>query len=61
MSDADAQRLGPLGWFVILLTLLLIIVGTSWRGVSLATITRLWDALAERPDGPMMFRFIVHR
>ncbi|HUN95110.1 MAG TPA: hypothetical protein VMU69_02590 [Bradyrhizobium sp.] len=59
MSDANAQELGLLAKFVIVLAIVLIVAGLLWRGVTIETLRRFWHDLIERPDGPMRFRFVL--
>ena len=56
---ADSQQLGILSKLVIALAVLVVLAGTIWHGVALATIERLWPNLVQRPDKPMGFRFIL--
>jgi hypothetical protein len=55
----DTQELRSLSKFVIALTVLLIVAGILWYGVTLDTLHRLWHNLLERPDAPMRFRFVL--
>ena len=55
----DTQELGSVSKFVIALTVLLIVAGIFWYGVTLDTLDRLWHNLIERPDAPMRFRFVL--
>jgi hypothetical protein len=59
MSDANAQELRLLAKLVIVLAIVLIAVGLLWHGVTVETLQRFWRDLAERPDGPMRFRFVL--
>jgi hypothetical protein len=58
MTDVRLQ-LGLLAKVVITLSIVLMIVGVVWRGVTLENIERIWDSLLARPSGPMAFRFIL--
>jgi hypothetical protein len=58
MTDVRLQ-LGLLAKVVITLSIVLMIVGVVWRGVTLESIERIWDSLLARPSGPMAFRFIL--
>jgi hypothetical protein len=55
----NTQELGNLSKFVVSLTVLLIVAGILWYGVTLDTLQRLWHNLIERPDAPMRFRFVL--
>ncbi len=44
---------------VIVIAIVLIVSGVLWYGVAFATIERVLRQLAERPGGPMSFRFIL--
>ena len=55
----DTRELGNLSKFVVSLTVLLIVAGILWYGVTLDTLQRLWHNLIERPDAPMRFRFVL--
>src|SRR5215469_14358654 len=55
----DTRELGNLSKFVVSLTVLLIVAGILWYGVTLDTLERLWHNLIERPDAPMRFRFVL--
>ena len=55
----DTRELGNLSKFVVSLTVLLIVAGILWYGVTLDTLQRLWHNLIERSDAPMRFRFVL--
>ena len=59
MTDTDLQELGLLPKVVIGLAIVLIAAGVLWHGVTMQVFHRFWHDLAERPDGPMRFRFIL--
>jgi drug/metabolite transporter (DMT)-like permease len=59
MTDSDPQDLGLLAKLVIAVGLLLIVAGILWHGITVAVLQRLWSNIAERPDKPMAFRFIL--
>jgi hypothetical protein len=59
MSDTDRQQLGVLARIVLVIAIILIVSGVLWYGVAFATIQRVLRQLAERPGGPMSFRFIL--
>jgi hypothetical protein len=59
MSEAQSTEIGLLGKLVIVVSLLLIVAGIVWYGVTLATFQRIWRNLAERPSAPMSFRSIL--
>jgi hypothetical protein len=59
MSDAETHELGVLAKLVIALAIILAVTGVLWHGVAFSTIQRVLRQLAERPGGPMAFRFIL--
>ncbi len=59
MSDIKRQELGVLAKVVIVIAIVLIASGVLWYGIAFATIERVLRQLAERPGGPMSFRFIL--
>jgi hypothetical protein len=59
MTDANPQELSILAKLVIVFSIVLIVAGVVWHGVTVATFQRFWHDLIERPDGPMRFRFFL--
>ena len=59
MSDTTPQELGVLAKLVIVFAIVLIVAGVVWHGVSGDAFRRFWHDLAERPDAPMRFRFVL--
>jgi hypothetical protein len=55
----DSERLGLLAKLVLAALLLLIIAGIALHGITVQIILRIWHDLADRPSGPMAFRFIL--
>jgi hypothetical protein len=37
----------------------LLALGVLWYGISYESLGRMWSDILDRPDGPMMFRFIL--
>ena len=58
-TDAQRHELGVLAKLIVLIGIALIIAGIVWHGVTVDTFERIWRDLAERPSGPMAFRFIL--
>lgn len=46
-------------WLVVGLAVLLMVLGLAWYGFSLNVHHRIWRDIAERPGGPMSFRFLL--
>jgi hypothetical protein len=59
MSDVERQELGILAKVVIVIAIILVVSGVLWYGVTFTTIGRVLRQLAQRPGGPMSFRFIL--
>jgi hypothetical protein len=59
MSDAEHHELSVLAKIVGLLAVVLFVAGVFEYGVGFVTIHRVLHQLAERPGGPMTFRFIL--
>jgi len=59
VTDAHPHELGLLAKLVIAITLLMIVAGTLWHGITADTFQRIWRNLVDRPSGPMSFRFIL--
>jgi len=59
MADTEDTELSRLAKFVLAIVVVLTIVGVLQHGINLATIQRVLRQLAERPGGPMTFRFIL--
>jgi hypothetical protein len=48
-----------LAWLVVALAVGLIGLGAAWYGFSAEVHQRIWRDIAERPGGPMSFRFLL--
>lgn len=59
MNIVEAEKLGLLAWVVIVFAVLLMAGAVIWHGVTVETLNRLWRDLADRPGGPMKFRFFL--
>jgi hypothetical protein len=60
MSDATTSKTAPvLAWIAGTLLVLLSLWGLIAHGFSLDVHSRMWRDIAERPGGPMTFRFIL--
>ena len=59
MADPNSPELGLLPKVVLVTGILLVAAGVIWHGVTLEVLQRIWRDLAERPGGPMSFRFIL--
>jgi len=59
MTIANSQNLGFLPKLVMAVAVLLIAAGLFWHGLTIEALHRAWFDLAERPGGPMTFRFIL--
>jgi hypothetical protein len=51
------QRL--VAWLVVILAAAGVVLGLLWYGISTEVLGRMWRDIAERPGGPMTFRFIL--
>jgi hypothetical protein len=59
MTDTAPARLTVLARLVIALVTLLCVAGVVWHGATFATMRRMLRGLADRPRGPMGFRFVL--
>lgn len=57
--DTDGGSSHIMASLVALLAIVLAVAGTAWYGLSSEVIQRQWQHLAERPGGPMAFRFFL--
>jgi hypothetical protein len=48
-----------IGWLAVTLTAILIVLGAVWYGFSTDVHHRIWRDIAERPGGPISFRFLL--
>jgi hypothetical protein len=48
-----------MAWSVVVLAAVLIVLGFAWYGFSADVHHRIWRDIAERPGGPMSFRFLL--
>jgi hypothetical protein len=48
-----------MAWSVVVLAAVLIVLGFAWYGFSAEVHQRIWRDIAERPGGPMSFRFLL--
>jgi hypothetical protein len=46
-------------WLAVALTIILLLLGIFWHGLSLDVQQRFWSDIFERVGGPMSFRFIL--
>ena len=59
MDDTQSHALTPLAKLALALIALLLAAGAIWHGISLENWQRIWRDLADRPGGPMTFRFLL--
>jgi hypothetical protein len=60
MSTQTAPRGARImAWLVVALAVALIVLGFAWYGFSAEVHQRIWRDIAERPGGPMSFRFLL--
>lgn len=48
-----------MAWLVVAITAALVVLGLAWYGFSIEVHQRIWRDIAERPGGPMSFRFLL--
>ena len=48
-----------MAWLVVVLAAALVVLGLAWYGFSAEVHHRIWRDIAERPGGPMSFRFLL--
>ena len=46
-------------WLAVIIGAVLIVLGIAWYGLSAEVHGRIWMDIADRPGGPMTFRFIL--
>jgi hypothetical protein len=59
MPDAEPQKLSLLSKLALAFIIALVVAGTAWHGVTVATFQHIWNDLVEKPGEPMRFRFIL--
>src|SRR4051812_40372422 len=59
MSNIEQQELGVLAKIVMVIAIILAVSGVLWYGIEFATMGRVLRQLADRPAGPISFRFIL--
>jgi hypothetical protein len=60
MSTQMAPRSARImAWLVVAITAALVVLGLAWYGFSAEVHQRIWRDMAERPGGPMSFRFLL--
>jgi len=60
MTTQTASRgVRIMAWTVVVLAAVLIVLGLAWYGFSVEVHQRIWRDIAERPGGPMSFRFLL--
>ena len=59
--NAQAAPRGPriMAWAVVVIAAVLVALGLVWYGFSPEVHDRIWRDIAQRPGGPMSFRFIL--
>jgi hypothetical protein len=58
-SQAAPRGARIMAWLVVVLTATLVVLGLAWYGFSAEVHQRIWRDIAERPGGPMSFRFLL--
>jgi hypothetical protein len=48
-----------MAWLVVVVAAAFLVLGLAWYGFSLEVHKRIWRDIAERPGGPMAFRFLL--
>lgn len=56
-SPSDTARI--LAWLAVVLTAAFVLLGAVWYGLSSEVQHRIWQDIADRPGGPMTFRFVL--
>jgi hypothetical protein len=59
MTETPSKTKILLAWLAGLLVVAFIVFGVIKRGISAEEIERLWRNAADRPGGPMTFRFVI--
>lgn len=58
-TQPASQKARIVARLAIVLATVLIVLGASWYGFSTDVHQRIWRNIAERPSGPMSFRFLL--
>ncbi|EIM24582.1 hypothetical protein [Microvirga lotononidis] len=58
-AQATSRNARLIAWLAVGLMAILIILGMAWYGLSAEVERRVWHNIAERPSGPMAFRFLL--
>jgi hypothetical protein len=58
-AQTAARGARIMAWTVVVLAGVLIVLGFAWYGFSVEVHQRIWRDIAERPGGPMSFRFLL--
>jgi hypothetical protein len=58
-AQTKPQGARIMAWLVVVLAVGLIVLGAAWYGFSAEVHQRIWRDIAERPGGPMSFRFLL--
>jgi hypothetical protein len=58
-TEAHSSELGTFAKLAIAATILLVLAGVLWHGITFENIRRIWHDLVDRSDAPMRFRFIL--
>jgi hypothetical protein len=58
-TQTTSRSVRFIGWLAVTLTAILIVLGAVWYGFSTDVHHRIWRDIAERPGGPMSFRFLL--
>lgn len=59
MTQTPSKAKIRLAWLAAFLVVAFIVLGALTRGISAEEVERLWRNVADRPGGPMTFRFIL--
>jgi hypothetical protein len=59
MAETVTSRQRLVAWMVVILAAACVVLGLFWYGLSTDVLGRIWRDIAERPGGPMTFRFIL--
>jgi hypothetical protein len=59
MAGTATQGVRFMAWLVVVLAALLVVAGLARYGFSAEVHARIWRDIAERPGGPMSFRFLL--
>jgi hypothetical protein len=58
-AQAAPRSVRIMAWLVVAITAALVVLGLAWYGFSAEVHQRIWRDIAERPGGPMSFRFLL--